>query len=431
MLSRDTILNQRPSMRNRTLVLVTYQFPYLPGEHFIETEIGYLADAFESVHIVPIRLAWSFGARTHRQRSIAAANVTTEAAPNRFTHFVHFIRATLAAPFLVAGYRRKWSGYPRIQDSTLSAWLRSAIKVSLARTALAQVARQYGTDTVYYSYWGLEAASALALLKESGVITNFFCRCHRIDVYIDGRYPFEDIIHEQSSQLFPVSDDGAAFFKDKKGFPQQNIAVQRLGVRLPAVVSRHSADGVLRILSCSNLIAVKRVQMIARFLAQLPGKLEWVHFGEGPERAQVEEIIRGFGRDKTAILKGTASNNAIYQYYEEHPVDLFVNLSESEGVPVSIMEALAFGVPVIATSVGGTPEIVDDTCGFLLDKECGFADFRKALVCLTSPDALAFRTAARLRAEVMCDAKSNYEGTACLMRTIAARQPPSRGALHK
>ena len=53
-------------------------------------------------------------------------------------------------------------------------------------------------------------------------------------------------------------------------------------------------------------------------------------------------------------------NKDVYSYYQTHPVDLFVNVSSSEGLPVSIMEAISYGIPVIATDVGGTSEIVED-----------------------------------------------------------------------
>ena len=55
-------------------------------------------------------------------------------------------------------------------------------------------------------------------------------------------------------------------------------------------------------------------------------------------------------------------------------VDLFLNVSESEGVPISAMEAIASGVPVMATNVGGTPEIIDNEVGYLLDKDIDFND---------------------------------------------------------
>ena len=49
-------------------------------------------------------------------------------------------------------------------------------------------------------------------------------------------------------------------------------------------------------------------------------------------------------------------------------VYLLLNVSASEGVPVSIMEAMSFGIPVIATAVGGTPEIVNNNNGYLLNE---------------------------------------------------------------
>jgi len=56
----------------------------------------------------------------------------------------------------------------------------------------------------------------------------------------------------------------------------------------------------------------------------------------------------------------------VMEFYKTNPIDLFINVSSSEGIPVSIMEAQAFGVPVMATDVGGTAEIVNNENGILL-----------------------------------------------------------------
>ena len=57
-------------------------------------------------------------------------------------------------------------------------------------------------------------------------------------------------------------------------------------------------------------------------------------------------------------------------FYTSNPVDIFINTSADEGIPVSIMEALSFGIPIIATRVGGVNEIVDDKInGFLLPSD--------------------------------------------------------------
>ena len=54
------------------------------------------------------------------------------------------------------------------------------------------------------------------------------------------------------------------------------------------------------------------------------------------------------------------------EYYSANRVDLFISLSASEGLPVSMMEAISFGIPILATGVGGVPEIVNTSTGRLV-----------------------------------------------------------------
>jgi colanic acid/amylovoran biosynthesis glycosyltransferase len=71
-----------------------------------------------------------------------------------------------------------------------------------------------------------------------------------------------------------------------------------------------------------------------------------------------------------AEFLGTRGNEEILAYYHSNDISAFVNVSSSEGIPVSIMEACSFGLPVIATAVGGTPEIVfHGKNGFLLPSD--------------------------------------------------------------
>ena len=65
----------------------------------------------------------------------------------------------------------------------------------------------------------------------------------------------------------------------------------------------------------------------------------------------------------TVELRGQTANDELLEFYASHRVDVFVNVSSSEGVPVSIMEAIAHDIPVVATAVGGTPEIVSPALG--------------------------------------------------------------------
>lgn len=59
-------------------------------------------------------------------------------------------------------------------------------------------------------------------------------------------------------------------------------------------------------------------------------------------------------------FKGNVSNTELMKQYQDKNYYVFVNVSSSEGIPVSIMEATSFGIPCIATDAGGTKEIIRD-----------------------------------------------------------------------
>ena len=90
--------------------------------------------------------------------------------------------------------------------------------------------------------------------------------------------------------------------------------------------------------------------------------LEKVQFGKS-----LQEELKLFPQNAEGYLDGYVPIEQIMNYYRENPVDVIVNVSESEGgSPVSIMEALSCGIPAIATAVGGNPEIVSEQNGILL-----------------------------------------------------------------
>ncbi len=89
----------------------------------------------------------------------------------------------------------------------------------------------------------------------------------------------------------------------------------------------------------------------------------FVLFGDGALRESLQAKIHAGGLDEKFILAGF---HADYHSYLPH-VDLLVLPSYTEGLPNVVLEAFAAGVPVVATAVGGTPEVVEDgRCGYLV-----------------------------------------------------------------
>ena len=72
------------------------------------------------------------------------------------------------------------------------------------------------------------------------------------------------------------------------------------------------------------------------------------------------------GGNVTYVFKGNVDNAALLEDYITENYYLFVNVSSSEGIPVSIMEASSVGIPCLATDVGGTGEIISDGVNGLL-----------------------------------------------------------------
>ena len=104
----------------------------------------------------------------------------------------------------------------------------------------------------------------------------------------------------------------------------------------------------------------------------------WTHIGNGPLKNELEHLASTLIPGKFGFM-GTLKNEQVLDYLARVPVDVFINVSKSEGIPVSIMEAMSFGIPCIATAVGGTPEIVNDDNGFLLPTAPTLDDISKAI----------------------------------------------------
>ncbi len=87
--------------------------------------------------------------------------------------------------------------------------------------------------------------------------------------------------------------------------------------------------------------------------------------GEGPKEEELKEKVLEMGLKKSVIFTGKISPADIPKYYQS--ADIFVLPSHTEGFPLVIIEAMACGLPVIASSIGGIPEIIEDNVnGFLV-----------------------------------------------------------------
>ncbi len=108
------------------------------------------------------------------------------------------------------------------------------------------------------------------------------------------------------------------------------------------------------------------VQSFSQFSPYIKERAEMYIIGDGVLREGVEKFIQANGIRNTVHLTGGVSQQQVFEYLGKS--DIFVLLSNWEGLPYAILEAMSFGLPVIATDVGGVQETMNEKCGILVKR---------------------------------------------------------------
>ena len=96
-------------------------------------------------------------------------------------------------------------------------------------------------------------------------------------------------------------------------------------------------------------------------------------------------------------------------WIEGQSFDLFMNVSSSEGLPVSIMEAFSFGIPALVTAVGGNPEIVQEGAGILLAENPSIDSITQNIQNWDETNLQRREVALRIQREEYCSEKNQEE----------------------
>lgn len=143
------------------------------------------------------------------------------------------------------------------------------------------------------------------------------------------------------------------------GFPGKKIVVIHNGIELPEAQLSHSGKDPFTVGSAGRLFPEKGYSLFVELAKEVVKKKPEIRFllaGEGPERGKIEDLIRDFGLEGNFCLLGFVDDTSAF--YRE--LDLYVNTSLHEGIPMSVLEAMSHGLPVIAPNVGGFHEIIDE-----------------------------------------------------------------------
>lgn len=224
----------------------------------------------------------------------------------------------------------------------------------------------------FYSYWFNEWNLALSILRYRNTINRSHTRAHGFDLYEDNGkvnyLPYRYFCMKNTDAIFAVSDAGSDYLKERYPIFKKKIKRSYLGTKDTGMGPCNPTSKSVTVVSCGSLVDVKRPQLIIEILKKCTFDVLWVHIGDGHLRAGLEELSHHLPKNVSCQFLGKLGQPDLLRFYSENFIDCFLNTSISEGLPVSIMEAISFGIPVIATDVGGTSEIVKSgLTGHLVD----------------------------------------------------------------
>jgi glycosyltransferase involved in cell wall biosynthesis len=339
----------------KILILLTSSYPYGEGETFVANEMPYLASAFDEIVVLT-------NDTMGEQARPLPGSVTCVRHPYELGT-VDKMRSLLGllSPAVWQEIRWIWTRYRRSVDgrilaTALVSWLKAKKFARMIRRLAVHVPE---AEVHAYSYWASDMAVAAALARRKTWVHRAYCRAHGWDVYMDrgGFLPFRHLLATHLDHYLFVSEHGRRHFETLMGRSYPSVGCSRLGTPTvsPAPLARVRP---FTLVSCSGLIPLKRVELIAEALRHVTSDVRWIHIGEGPSRATVEAVCAELPAHVTAELRGGLLNPAVLALYATLRPSLFLSVSRTEGLPVAMMEAMSAGIPVMGTDVGGVREIV-------------------------------------------------------------------------
>jgi len=359
-----------------TLIFITSRFPFTPGESFIESEFPFLYSNFSRIIIIARNVSASKSIALPDDVNIYRYNPTSTVA-GYMTAFVILTRNIKRIKEIYFDEIRFRNEIMRPINYRQKLFLLKKIMKGLQlKTYIEKIISKEKIEGVitFYSYWLNNGAHAISMLDQNKKIK--IARAHRIDLYeedTDNNYlPLLKYMSQKLDAIFFISDHGKEYFENRMHEIHSKNQVSKLGIINPFIKEIQKADSkFFQMVSCSSLIMVKRIDLIISALENLKTdkKIQWNHFGDGNLRSELIDLAhRKLGALENVRFEfmGQVPNSELMEFYKKNKVDLFINTSSSEGIPVSIMEAQSFGIPVIATDVGGLKELVIEGTGELI-----------------------------------------------------------------
>ena len=272
-------------------------------------------------------------------------------------------------------------------------YLKNMMYFMRCKSVLNRLCRKYiddqGNRWVIVSFWLFATAYAVSLLKDTYKEATLVSLAHAFEID-DSRnqqidYSCKEFCHGRLDYISFISQNRMnEYLKNhavKWKWRADNCHVDYLGTsKENRAVSSPTDGSPFHIVTCSRCIELKRLDLLIEALSLIEKtKIQWTHIGNGAQFNALREMSKKLPPNITVSWLGSLPNSEVHAFYADHAIDLAMNLSTTEGIPVSLVEALSYGIPVVATDVGGNSEVCDSHAGFLLSPDPSPEEVKKAI----------------------------------------------------
>jgi L-malate glycosyltransferase len=252
---------------------------------------------------------------------------------------------------------------------------------------IADAARRHGATVIHAHHYSPFVYSAIGRLWGGPARIVFTEHGRLSDVGPSSKRRLANqLLSRVARDVFTVSGDLRQHLIEE-GFEARRVGVIYNGIDVGALPQKAARDEARRRIGATDddlvvgtvarLDPVKDLQtLIGGIAAAGTRPLRLIVIGDGPDRATLERVAREAGIADRVQFLGHRDDARSWL----GGCDVYANTSISEGISLTILEAMAAGLPVVATRVGGTPEIVDETHGRLVparDREAVAAALRE------------------------------------------------------
>lgn len=229
------------------------------------------------------------------------------------------------------------------------------------------IARQMDCRHIHAHFINVPTMGAMIMSRILNI--QFSCTAHGSDIY---QYPPVDLKKRilAASPFVTVSNHNRDYLIRSCSLPENTVRVVHCGIDLskfPFRVRTLTRNQKIRILTVARLEHVKGIDLLlqtCRLLLDRNVDFEWQIVGDGSRGSELKKLHNRLELGSTVKFVGAEPHARVIERYTT--ADLFVLTSRREGIPVSVMEAMATGLPVIVPNVTGLPELVDHDCDGVL-----------------------------------------------------------------